>query len=111
MEKEKKPDLNKWDDFSGDYLKCDIVKEFPVTLIPTSIDSEFKEGVPRMAVEVEYNDRVWKLEFNKTNQGIIRSHGLTPKEVVGKKLVFIKTKNRNPTTNAMVDSFLLDKIE
>lgn len=109
---EQKPSLDAWDDFSGEYLKTDIVKAFPVVLVPISIEAEYdKEDKARMAIVVEYNKKKWKLELNKTNQNFIRSLGIAPKAIVGKKLTFEKVQNRNPTTKQPVDSFLLTAIE
>lgn len=110
--KGKSPDLGKWDDFSGDYLKTDIVTKFPVELVPVKIEASFDEKTnkPRMNVTVHYNDKDWIMELNKTNQKVIRAKGLMPKEVVGRKLIFDKIKVRNPSNDTMVDSFVLTDI-
>jgi len=105
------PDLERWDDFSGDFLKTDIIKEFPVTLVPVNIESEYKDDKPRMFITVNYNKKDWKMELNKTNQNFIRSKNITPKEIIGKKLTFDTHKVRNPSSNLMVDSFLITEVE
>ena len=92
---EKTPNLDRWDDFAGEYLKADIINEFPVTLIPVTAQAEFDEGRARLVLEVEYNEKTWKLELNKTNQNFLRNNGVkAPKEIIGKKLVFDKIKVR-----------------
>jgi hypothetical protein len=108
---DKKPSLEKWNDFAGDYLKADLVHEFPVTLVPIGIDSEFKDGKPLMTLDVEFDGKKWKLNLNKTNQNFIRALGLMPREVIGRKLIFDLVKNRNPQTGKAVDSFELIKID
>ena len=105
------PDLDSWDDFSGEYLKTDIIKEYPVTLVPVDIESEMRDERPKMVITVNYNKKDWKMELNKTNQNFIRSRGIKPKEIIGKKLTFETHKVRNPASNSMVDSFLITNVE
>jgi hypothetical protein len=108
---EKQPSLEGWEDFAGEYLKADLIKEFPVTLVPVEIDAAFEDGRARLAIKTEYNGKTWKLELNKTNQNFLRANGITsPKAIIGKKLVFDKIKVRNPTTGGQVDSFLIIKV-
>lgn len=103
--------MDNWVDFAGEYLKADLIEEFPVTLVPVSIDAAFDDGRARLAVQVEYRDKTWKLELNKTNQNFLRNNGISaPKDIIGKKLVFDKIKVRNPSTNAMVDSLVITEI-
>ena len=110
---DKQPSLDGWDDFTGDFIKTDLIKEFPVTLVPVDIESQFdtetKKG--RMFIKFQYNKRDWKMELNKTNQNFIRASGLVPKEIVGKKLVFDKVMNRNPSTGQPTPSFLIIEIK
>jgi len=108
---EEKPDLDRWDDFSGKFIKTDLVK-FPLVIVPVSLDAEYDENnKPRMVIEFSLNGRNWNLELNKTNQNFIRSSGFVPSGIIGKKLTFDTTKVRNPSSNQMVDSFLLTGIE
>lgn len=112
-EKPRTPKTDSWDDFAGDYLKPDLIKEFPVKLPVINISSSFSEDKrPMLEIETEYNGKSWKLNLNKTNQNFLRANGIkSPKEIIGKVLVFDKMKVRNPSTNSMVDSFVIDKIE
>lgn len=111
-DEKQQPSLDEWDDFSGDYIKTDLIKAFPLTIVPVSIESEYnKDDKPMMAIKFLYNKRNWKLNLNKTNQNFIRANNMKPKEIIGKKLVFDKIKVRNPSTNTQVDSFLLVKID
>jgi hypothetical protein len=68
-------------------------------------------GKMQLVINFLYMGKEWKLGLNKTNQLVIRNAKIMPKEIVGCKLTFEKTKARNPTTNSLVDSFGLSKIE
>lgn len=108
---DKKPNLDRWDDFSGEFIKTDLVK-FPFTIVPVSINSEYDEQMkPRLHITFSYNDRDWKMELNKTNQNFIRANNIVPKKIIGKKLTFSSIMVRNPSLNKQVPSFLLSKIE
>ena len=104
---EKQPSLDGWEDFTGEFIKTDIIKEFPVTIVPVDMESQFDDGKGRLFINFQYNKRDWKMELNKTNQNFIRSKGLAPKEIVGKKVVFDKVMNRNPTTGQPTPGFLI----
>lgn len=106
-----KPNLDDWADFSGDYIKCDIVKEWPFIVVPIAVDGVVEDGKIKLYITIEYKGRSWKMGLNKTNQGVIRSAGLAPSAIVGKKLTFEKMKVRDPIKNTMVDGFILSKIE
>ena len=108
---DKQPSLENWDDFSGVYLKADEVKAFPLVIVPTHIEAEFSEGKTKVSIDFLHKDRERKMGINKTNLEMIKAKGLMPKEIVGKKLSFGKCKVRNPSTNLMVDSFILEAIE
>lgn len=111
-EKQEQIDLSSWDDFTGDFIKPDIIKEFPVTIVPVKIEAVKEEDKkPQIIITFLYNKRNWKMNINRTNQNFIRSRNMTPKEIIGKKLKFDKIKARNPTSNQMVDSFSLIDIQ
>ena len=112
-QKQEAPNTDSWNDFAGDYIKPELVKEWPLVVACKDIESSFNEGRAQLAVKFEYSGRDWLMNINKTNQDLIRKeHKLgSPKELIGKKLTFNKTKARNPATNALVDSFVLEKIE
>lgn len=110
---DEQPSLDAWDDFAGSYLKPDLVKEFPVSLPVVNVSSSFTDdGRPLLEIVTEYNGKDWNLNLNKTNQSFLRSKGIkSPKAIIGKLLVFEKMKVRNPSTNSMVDSFILTDIK
>jgi hypothetical protein len=109
-DKQKQINLEVWDDFTGEYIKTDIVKKYPVTFVPVSLEAEKIEDKLKLVITFQYNERDWKLNLNKTNQNFIRSKGLMPKQIIGKQLVFDKIKVRNPSTNTQVDSFIITDI-
>lgn len=106
---ETQPSLDGWEDFAGTYLKPDLVKEFPVQLPVVNVLSSFSDDKrPMLEIVTEYNGKDWNINLNKTNQNFLRAKGIkSPKEIIGKLLVFDKMKVRNPSTNSMVDSFVL----
>ena len=110
MGAEKQPDLDSWDDFAGDYLKAEFIKEFPCTVICINMYGEVEDGRNKLIAEVEYNERKWKFDLNKTNQSFMRLSKLMPKDLIGKKIVVDKTKVRNPSTGGMVDSLIIVEI-
>jgi len=109
---EQKPNLDNWNDFAGVFLKCDLIKEWPLIVVPIKVEAGFEEGKAKLIIEFLYMNRNWKLGLNKSNQEILRKSGLvSPNAIVGKKLTFEKIKARNPTLNLMVDSLILTKVE
>lgn len=107
---DKQPDLSSWDDFTGDFLKCEHVKTFPFQIVPVNIDAEYSEGKAKVWIEFLYGNRNRKMGLNVTNQKVIQSSKLLPKDIIGKKLTIDKIKARKPT-GEIVDSFLITKIE
>jgi hypothetical protein len=112
-EAKKEANLDGWADFSGTWLKVDLVKTFPLVVVPTKVEAvKSDDGLKfQLVITFEYLGKEWKLGLNKTNQTIIRQANLAPKEIIGCKLTFDKTKARNPTSNSLVDSFILSKVE
>jgi hypothetical protein len=111
MGADKQPDLDTWDDFAGDYIKAEFVKEFPCYFVVTGVNGEVEDGRNKLIAEVEYNKRKWKFDLNKTNQGFIRAKKMMPKDIIGKFLFCDKTKVRNPSTGGMVDSLIVVDIK
>lgn len=111
MQETKQPDLNSWNDFAGDYLKAEYV-EVPNVMVVVGVEAEVEDGRNKLIADIEYKGRNWKFDLNKTNQNFVRSRGCTsPKALIGKKMSVEKIKVRNPTTNAMVDSLIITKVE
>ena len=111
METEKKPNLDDWDDFAGEYLKCDDIATFPLLVACIGVEADYEDDKAKLTAIVEYKGRQRKIGLNKTNQDVIKANKITPKGLIGKKLTFGKHKVRNPTTNSLVDSFLIETIK
>jgi len=111
MGDEKQPDLDSWDDFAGDYIKAELIKEWPCVLVCLGVDSDVEDGRNKLIATVEYNKRQWKFDLNKTNQKFIRTKIDKPKDLAGLKITCDKTKVRNPSTGGMVDSLVITALE
>ena len=108
---ETKPSVDNWDDFAGDYLKAEYIKSYPAELVCIDVETAFEEDKPKIIAVVEYNEKEFKFQLNKTNQSVVKKVCKSPKELIGKKLTVQKIKQRNPTNNSLVDSILIEKIE
>lgn len=108
---DEKPSIENWDDFAGDWLKADFIKTFPAQVVVIGVETAFDDNKARLMAIVEYNGREFKFDLNKTNQAEVRKVCNSPKALVGKKLILEKVKQRNPSTNSLVDSLLISKIE
>jgi len=107
----KKPNLENWDDFAGEWLKPSLIKQWPVKLVVIDVDGEIKEGKPKMWIVTEYPEgKQRKLNINNTNRKVIEAKKLFPKQLIGKVLIFEKCRVRDPTKNETVDSFELKDI-
>lgn len=104
------PNLDDWTDFAGDWIKAEFVKEFPAKIVCIGVESRFESEKAKLVAKVEYNNRTWNFDLNKTNQNFIKDDGLMPREIIGKVLVVNTTKVRNPSTGFMVDSLIIEKI-
>ena len=111
MGDEKQPDLDSWDDFAGDYIKAELVKEWPCVFVCVGVDATTEDGRNKLIATIEYKGRSWKFDLNKTNQKFIRTKISAPKELAGVKITCDKIKVRNPTTQSMVDSLIITSLE
>ena len=111
MGAEKQPDLDSWDDYAGEWIKAEFVKEVPAKIPCVDIKGIVEDGKNKLIAEIEYNNRTWSFDLNKTNQNFIRSKGIMPKDLIGRVFVCEKIKVRNPTTNSMQDSLIITDIE
>lgn len=103
--------LENWDDFAGDYIKAEHIKEFPGKLVCIGIEGYQQDGKAKLKAEVEYNGKKWKFDLNKTNQNFIKFENLMPKDIIGKVITVDKTKVMNPTIKRMVDSLIIVEID
>lgn len=101
-----------WNDFAGDFIKADNIKEYPAKLPVIALNKETgTDGKNRLIAEVEYANRTWKFDLNKTNRDFLSERFNSPSEVIGKVLICDKIKVKNPRTNATVNSLLIEDVE
>jgi len=102
-----------WNDFAGDFIKADNVKEFPVKFVVLGLDKLVDKQTKKnkLIAEVEYADRSWKFDLNKTNRDFLAERFGSPNEVIGKVLICGRVQVRNPSTSAMVWSLFIDNVE
>jgi hypothetical protein len=108
-----KDDINmdNWNDFSGEFLKANLIEEWPLIVAVKDIEALTINEKPVLNIIFEYLSRDKKLSLNKTNRNfLINSKLKSPKSIIGKKLTFDKIKVRNPQGES-VDSFELVKVE
>lgn len=106
------PRLDSWDDFAGEYIKAEFVKEIPSKLVVIKVEGRNEDGRNKVLLTVEYNKRTWLFDINKTNMNFIRSKEIyAPKDIMGKVLIVEKTRVRNPATNSLVDSLIITDIQ
>lgn len=111
MEVDKQPNLDDWSDFAGDYLKAEYIVEFPAKIVCIGVDGLTENGKAKLIANVEYNNRPWKFDLNKTNQNFVKSEGLSPRQMIGKVIIVQKTKVMNPSIKKLVDSLIIIAIE
>lgn len=112
MGEETQPRLDTWDDFAGEYIKAEFIKQFPAKLPVINLHGSNEDGKNKLICDVEFNKRKWKFDLNRTNQNFLRNNGIkTPAELIGRILIVDKIKVRSPLTNSMVDSLIINKIE
>ncbi len=113
MEEQNELNTKKWDDFLGNWLKADHIKIWPARIPVISVRAELdKSEKAHLVFQVELNKKKMEWEANKTNIDILKKSIITgPDDLIGKVIVFNKIKVRNPSTNAMVNSLLVDRVE
>ena len=112
MGEENQPRLDSWDDFAGDYIKAEFIQSFPAVFVVTNVEAETEDGRNKLIASIEFNGRAWSFDMNKTNQSFLRNNGIkSPRQIIGKKLAVDRIKVRNPSTNSMVDSLVIIKVE
>lgn len=113
MKTEQNSELN-WNDYAGDYIKPENVKEFPAKFVITNLTDEPnpQDNKKKILVcEVEYDKRKWKFALNKSNREFLQARFNSPKEIIGKILVLERVKVFNPQKQTNVWSLSIDNVE
>lgn len=108
---QQQPDLSTWDDFRGDWIKAEFITKWPAFFVCTGINADLEDGRKKLVALIEYNERSWKFDLNRTNQNFLMSKLENPKALIGLKIQVNKIKARNPAKNSMVDSIIIEEIE
>ena len=108
---------NSFDDFLGDFLKPDMVKDLSKPYACVGWDTTlYKPGTSeekrQLIYELSQDSKVKKWVCNTTNVKLILSKDIkTIDELVGKLVFFDKMKVNNPATGLPQDGLIIDKIE
>lgn len=99
-------------EFGGEWLKPEMVKDYPLVLIPVGCGVADNSGSRQPYLKVEVEGVEYKLRLNKTNIKVLQTNGLTElKEAVGKTLQINLMTVNNPATNQPCDSFIIKAIK
>jgi hypothetical protein len=113
MSNDQIPNLDSWEDFSGKWLKAEMVKEWPALFIPVSVRGNFDaDDEAHIVFTGAFQGKNKDWEPNNTNKDILKTLGLvSPRALIGKKVYFKKVMNFNPTIKKKVPSLEIEKIE
>ena len=102
-----------WDGFVETFFKPEYLKKVPDSVFIAFVRTDTKpDGKARLLYNVQYEGQKFVWDVNKTNMRILRKLGIDkPKDLVEKQVWFQTTRVRNPTTNQMVDSLIVDRVE
>lgn len=113
MEEQNKFNKESWEGILDIYFKPINAKAFPVKVfVPFVKVGLNKDKKPQLIFDVHYEGSKYKFDCNKTNMAKLISLGMTtPKMIENKQITFEKIRVQNPSTNQMVDSLAVVKIE
>ena len=101
-----------WNNYAGDYIKADNVKDFPCKFPVIGINEEDgRDNKKQLYMEVEYADRTWKFTLNASNRNFLKQRFADPGEVIGKVVVCNRVKVQNPSTKQTVWSLTIENVE
>jgi len=107
------PDLESFEDFSGQFIKVEFITAFPVCFIPLQVRGEYDDKDKAQLIytgEIQGKKKDWSV--NKTNMQIIKDFGIKkPKELIGKKVWFKQVMNYSPAAQKKVPSLEIEKVE
>ena len=100
-------DLDNWDGIVKNYLKAENLTEKTGEFVVEDIRVIVIEDKKRLEIETTIDDVKYIYAPNWTATKFIKEKVTTPKEILGKVLVYEKIKVRNPSTQQMVDGISL----
>ena len=110
---DEKPKTDDWSDFGGQYIKADVIVNWPAIYVPTSLETAFDaegKAILTYTGELEGKKKLW--QPNKTNIDLLKANNIkAPSAAIGHKIFFKKVMNRNPATKQLVPGLEIEKIE
>lgn len=104
--------VGEFDDYLSNYLKAEHVKDEEQPFVCIGVNDVGSDDEPRLQLElVTEDEREWMFDLNKTNIKKLKEEKLThPKQVIGKRIYFMKVKVNNPQTKKEVDGLRIKRI-
>lgn len=104
--------LESWDDFKGDWLKAQMIKNFNDTFPVTNVASDTNpEGKDQVVLTLQIYTKKKKYSLNQANIKVCEDAGITsPLQLKGKMLKFAKIQTYSPTEKKRVDSLIIEQI-
>lgn len=102
--------LDSWNGFIGtEYLKANDLKDNQVFVC---VDVQMDNENDRPVLILESDGDTKHFSLNVTNSNFLRENNVnTPREVIGKRISFRKTKAYSPKEKKEVDTLRINKIE
>ena len=102
-----------WEPFgAGNWLKPIHFETFPATTVCVGVEGKVRDDKNALVIIVEHNGKTYDKELNATNEKTVKAAcPKTPKDLIGKKIVWEKVRVSNPSTKQIVDSLNILRIE
>lgn len=107
---QKELSLNSWEGFADLYLKAEDLKDKFGSLLVDSVKIENSEDGQRIVLYTTVGNKEYKFPLNKTNTRKLMEKVNSPREIVGKTILWEKYPVRNPKTNMMQDGILVTNL-
>ena len=92
-----------WNEYTGkSWLKVDDVEDENQAFVCVEVEEKDDNG-PKIVLHVERGDKKFQFQLNVTNANKCKEFVSSPAALVGKKVYFDKSKDKNPKTNEIVD--------
>lgn len=110
MRKMEEKILSNWDAFTGASLKAEDVKSSKDEYVIVQLSHDEQDGRHKLILTLERNGIQKMFYLNSTNTKVLKDVADSPKELIGKKVNFVKIKVNNPQTGKIQDSLVIDKV-
>jgi len=104
--------LDSWDKYVTNFLKVADVADNNTPLVCIGVDEVEVDSKLKVRLTLEKDSIEYSFDLNATNARKLKELKVeNPKKCIGKKFYFDKVKVNNPSTNKMVDSLYINRIE